>query len=200
MSKKVIAFIGSYRKGGISDQAVDAVLRKAGQGGAETKKYYLTDIPMKFCNNCRICTNDDPAKARGRCVINDDMEKLLTEIDGADGIILASPVNDGTVTAVMKRFLERLTVYVYWPWGQHAPKFRTGSKSKKAIIITSSACPAIIGRFLMPNARQVLKSMAGSIGAGEIKSLYFGMASQEEKPRLNDRQLAAARRAAEILI
>ncbi len=200
LSKKIIAIIGSYRKGGISDQTVDAVLEKARQRGAETKKYYLTDVPIQFCTNCRICTKDDPAKVRGSCVINDDMEKLLTEIDAADGIILASPINDWTVTAIMKRFLERLTVYVYWPWEQPEPKLRIKVKTKKAIIVTSSACPAIIGRLLMPSARQILKAMAESIGARVIKSLYFGMVCLEEKQRLSNRQLAAAYRAAEMLV
>jgi multimeric flavodoxin WrbA len=199
MSKKVIAIIGSYRRGGVSDQTVDAILEKVCQRGAETKKYYLTDVPIQFCTNCRICTKDDPAKARGGCVINDDMEKMLVEIDAADGIILASPINDWTVTAIMKRFLERLAVYSYWPWKQPWPKLRIKAKTKKAIIVTSSACPAIIGRFLMPNARQVLKAMAKSVGAKVIKSLYFGMVCIEEKQRLNDRQLAAAYRAAEML-
>lgn len=26
-------------------------------------------------------------------------------------------MNFGSVTAIMKRFIERLTVYAYWPWG-----------------------------------------------------------------------------------
>ncbi len=133
-------------------------------------------------------------------MIDDDMEKLLTEIDGADGIILASPINDWTVTAIMKRFLERLAVYAYWPWEQPGPKLRIKTRGKKAIIVTSSACPAIIGRFLMPSARQILKAMAESIGARVIKSLYFGMVCKEEKQRLNNRQLAAAYRAAEMLV
>lgn len=175
-------------------------MEKARQRGAETKKYYLMDVPIQFCTNCRSCTKDDPAKARGSCVIKDDMEKLLTEIDAADGIILASPINDWTVTAIMKRFLERLAVYAYWPWGQPMPKPRIKVKTKKAVIVTSSACPAIIGRFFMPNALQILKALAESVGARVIKSLYFGMVCQEEKQRLNARQLAAACRAAEMLV
>jgi len=200
LPKKIIAIIGSYRKGGISDQTVDAILEKARQRGAETKKYYLTDVPIQFCTNCRICMKDDPAKARGKCAINDDMEKLLTEIDAADGIILASPINDWTVTAVMKRFLERLSVYAYWPWEQPFPKLRIKVKNKKAVIVTSSACPAILGRFFMPNAQQVLKAVAECVGARVIKSLYFGAVCLEEKQRLNNRQLAAAYRASEMLV
>jgi multimeric flavodoxin WrbA len=37
----VVAIIGSYRRGGITDQAVDAVLEGARAGGARTEKIYL---------------------------------------------------------------------------------------------------------------------------------------------------------------
>lgn len=199
MSKKLIAIIGSYRKGGISDQAVEAIFEKARSYGAETTKFYLADIPIQFCTNCRACAKDDPVKPRGKCVFDDDMEKLLDAIDAADSIILASPINDGTVTAVMKRFLERLTVYCYWPWDQSMPRPRIKGRTKKMVTVTSSACPAIIGKILMPHAQQLLKSMAEFIGARVVRSLYFGPVCLQEKQRLNKGQLAEAHRAAERL-
>ncbi|HNX90999.1 MAG TPA: flavodoxin family protein [Candidatus Omnitrophota bacterium] len=200
MAKKIVAFVGSYRKGGINDQAVDTILGTIKGEGIETNKYYLTDIDIEFCKNCRICTKDDQNKIRGKCVINDGMEKIFQEIDSADGIILASPINIFTVTAVMKRFLERWVVYAYWPWEQHGPKLRIKEKTKKAVIITSSACPGIIGNLLMPNARQILKAMAESAGAKVVKSLYFSGVCVEEKQHLNSRQIKDARHAAGMLV
>ncbi|MHC4214725.1 MAG: hypothetical protein ACYSWP_15285 [Planctomycetota bacterium] len=43
MAKKVIAIIGSYRKGHVIDSAVSAVLEGAAQAGAETEKVYLLE-------------------------------------------------------------------------------------------------------------------------------------------------------------
>ena len=200
MSKKVLAIMGSYRKDGINDQTVDAILGEARDKGAETKKIYLTDVSIDFCRNCRTCAKDDPAKSRGACVMTDDMEKLLKEIDAADALILASPINMSTVTAVMKRFLERLIVYSYWPWGQQGPRMRSSRKTKTAAIVTSSASPALIGRILMPNALQVLKSAAGLVGAKVVGTIYFGMVNMEEKQRLNPRHLAIAHAVAEKLV
>jgi len=40
---KVIAVVGSYRKGGIIDTAIDEILSSAKEGGAETSKIYLID-------------------------------------------------------------------------------------------------------------------------------------------------------------
>ena len=40
---------------------------------------------------------------------------LLNELERSDAIVLASPMNFWTVTAVMKRFIERLLGSA-WPW------------------------------------------------------------------------------------
>ena len=57
MSKKirVTAIVGTYRKGGIIDTAVDEILDSASQSGAEVKKIYLLDKHIEFCTNCRTC-------------------------------------------------------------------------------------------------------------------------------------------------
>ena len=48
----VTAIVGSYRKGGIIDTAVDELLASAREEGAETAKIYLTDRQIEFCTNC----------------------------------------------------------------------------------------------------------------------------------------------------
>ena len=44
--------------------------------------------------------------------------------------MLASPVNFYNVTAIFRRFLERLLGFTYWPWGKAAPK-ATQAEGKK---------------------------------------------------------------------
>ena len=198
MDKKVIGIIGSYRKGGITDQVVTGILESAKQNGMETQKIYLIDQSIKFCLNCRVCTQTDPNKIRGKCIHNDDMDQILTEIDKADGLILASPINFSTVTAIMKRFIERLIVYAYWPWEKMAPQKRINKLSKKAIIVTSSACPALIGRIIMPNCLNILKNGAKIAGAKVVKSLYFGAVCNTEKQKLNEKQLRKVKKAGTI--
>ena len=99
------------------------------------------------------------------------MEQILTEIDISDGVVLGSPVNFSTVTAVMKSFIERLIVYSYWPWGSVIPKFRTKELNKKAVIVTSSAAPSFMGRIMMPNALGVMKTAAKCMGAKVVNSI-----------------------------
>lgn len=113
MAIKVIRIVGSYRKGRTIDSAVSAILEGAKAKGAETKKIYLLDKHIEFCKNCRNCAQQKIEARRGKCVHDDDMEDILAEIDGADAVVLGAPVNFYNVTAVMKRFIERLLPYAY---------------------------------------------------------------------------------------
>ena len=48
---KVVAIIGTYRKGRIIDSAAAEILRGASSGGADTEKIYLMDQHIEFCRN-----------------------------------------------------------------------------------------------------------------------------------------------------
>ena len=198
MAVKVVGIVGSYRKGKTIDGAVSAILEGAKGKGAQTKKIYLLDKHIEFCTNCRSCTQEKVEGRRGKCVHNDDMDNILTEIDDSDAVVLGSPVNFSTVTALMKRFIERLIPYGYWPWGKAlAPVNRIVKADKKAVIVTSSACPAFIGRILMPGALGTLKKAAKVMGA---KSLYFGPVAGSEDSQLSEKALRKARKAGEELV
>ena len=119
----VTAIVGSYRKGGTVDTVIDAVLRAAQEAGAETSKIYLIDKHIEFCTNCRECTQEKGA-GRGACPLQDDMSGILENSRNADCLVLGSSINFYTVTAVMKKFAERLLCYSYWPWGMLRPRMR----------------------------------------------------------------------------
>lgn len=197
---KIVAIMGSYRRDGIVEQAVDAMLDAAGEAGAETEKFVLVDESIEFCTNCRKCTGPElPGMRRADCIFDDRMHDICEAMDGADGIILAAPINFFTVNALMKRFIERLLVYVYWPWEKNMPKPRISQLDKKAVVMTSSACPALLGRWVMPNATSVMKGAAKLIGARAARKLYFGMVCKEEHQRLSSGQLKKAQKAGRLL-
>src|SRR5438270_4094086 len=124
VGKKVVAILGTYRKGGTLDTAVEAILEGARNRRATTSTIYLLDRHIEFCTNCRQCTQE-PGPERGRCRQNDDLDAIVSEIEAADAVVLASPVNCGNVTAIFRCFMERLIGTAYWPWGQPAPKPRS---------------------------------------------------------------------------
>ena len=189
--KKVTAIVGTYRKGGIIDSAVDEILDSARKEGFETKKILLIDTRVEFCKNCRACTQLE-GQGPGKCCIDDDMAGILAEIEGSDAIVLGSPVNFGTVTAVMKKFIERLVCFAYWPWGMNAPKVRNKHMTKRAVVVVSSAAPSLLAR-LMTGTTRLLKKAAGLMGARTVGVLFIGLSSQEEKQQLPKRIRAKAK-------
>jgi multimeric flavodoxin WrbA len=182
MGKKIIAIVGSYRKNGIIDSAIDTILLAAAEEGAETEKIYLIDQHIGFCTNCRKCTQPE-GQRRGKCVQKDDMDLLLTKIEQANGLVIGSPTNFFNVTAVTRRFIERLVCYAFWPWGRKGPELRSKEKRKKAVLVTSSAMPALLGKFLTGSLR-ILKITAETLGAKSIGALNIGMAALHEKQEL----------------
>ncbi|MBN1817923.1 MAG: flavodoxin family protein [Sedimentisphaerales bacterium] len=200
MAKKVVAIIGTYRKGGITDQIVKEMLRAAADQGAQTSTIHLLDKHIEFCTNCRTCTQQADAGTHGKCIHDDDMEAILAEIDAADGIVLASPTNFFTVTALMKRCIERLVCYAYWPWQNGAPRLRRKQATKKAVIVTSTACPAFLARLLMPGSPKLLKITAKTFGAKVVDKIYFGMVATEQRQRLTEKQKRRAYKAGLCLV
>jgi len=200
MAKKIVAIIGTYRKNRVIDTAVSEVLKGAQAHGAETVKIYLIDKHIEFCTNCRKCMQQEDAGVRAQCVQDDDMDAILQEVDGADGLVLASPVNFSYVTAITKRFIERLVVYAYWPWGaKMGPKLRVKDRGKKAVAVTASACPGWLARVMMRAPLTALKIAAWCMGAKVQKFLYFGLVAQSEGAKLDEKSLLKAYKAGEKL-
>jgi multimeric flavodoxin WrbA len=189
--RKIVAVVGSYRKGGIIDSAIDEILSSAKAAGGHTEKIYLIDQQIESCRNCRICTQEAEVR-RGLCVIQDDVDTILNRIEAADAIVLGSPMNFGTVTAVMKKFMERLVCYVYWPWGSGYPKIRNRRPTKQAVVVASSAAPAVMARF-SSNLVRLLKQVADLLGGKKTQVLYIGLAAMEREQDIGERIRKKAR-------
>jgi len=196
MAKKIVAIVGTYRRGKVIDSAVSELLRGAESRGAETETIYLIDKRIEFCNNCRLCTQERDVGRRGACIFQDDMESILEAVDAADGLVVASPTNFYNVTAITRRFMERLIVYAYWPWSaKMGPEMRVNPPDKKAVTITATACPAWLGRILLRGPRQALKIAAGTMGAKVETSLYYGTVAQSPDATLTGAELEKAHEA-----
>lgn len=182
---RLLAINGSYRENGAIDQAVAEAVQAATEGGATVEVITLREVPIEFCLNCRHCTQQ-PGETPGECVHQDRMHELVEKIEAADGFILASPTNFYAVTALFKRFMERLVVYAWWPWGARAPKFRKRNPAKPALLIASSAAPGPMGRLFYTTLKQ-LRQTSRTIGARPVGSVFIGLMSQQEHPTLPDK-------------
>jgi putative NADPH-quinone reductase len=198
MITKVVAVVGSYRKGGTVDCAVEAVLAGAREKGAETVTFYLTDKHVEFCTNCRECMQA-PGEARGKCKQHDDMEPMLQAVEAADAVVLGSPVNFYNVTAIFRRFMERLVGFAYWPWGKAAPKARPAKASRRAVLVASSAAPGLFIP-LATGAARALNSTAGALGAKTVGHLWIGLVGAKPHYELSPREREKARRLGRKLV
>ena len=198
MGKKVVAMMGTYRKGGPLDTAVEAILEGARQRRATTRTIYLAERHIEFCTNCRECTQE-PGPERGNCVQHDDLDAIVSEIEAADAVVLASPVNIGNTTALFRRFMERLIGCTYWPWGQPVPRARSHVRTLKAALVATSSAPG----FLIPlfsEAGKALRLTAKLLGARPGASLYIGLSSRPLNQKVSERVLARARRIGSRLV
>jgi FMN-dependent NADH-azoreductase len=201
MAKKIVAIVGTYRRGKVIDTAVSEILCGAREHGAETQTIYLLDKHIEFCTNCRTCTQEKDVGRRGECVHNDDMDEILRAIDAADAVVLAAPTNFFNVNALTRRFIERLVPYAYWPRkGKSGPKYRVARPDKVAITVTATACPALIGRIVMPGSRRALKIAAKTLGARVVQSLHFDCLAETPESALSEKARRRAHQAGERLV
>jgi multimeric flavodoxin WrbA len=107
---KVLALIGSPRKGGNSDILADEVLKGAQNSGAETEKVYLDDFFIR-----PIGEVGDNSRDRDDPRADDDFLKLLEPFLDTDIIVWSTPIYWYGVSAQMKCFIDRLSSYFNRP-------------------------------------------------------------------------------------
>ena len=182
---KILAINGSYRKGRTIDTLIDKAIEGIRQvsPSIEIEKIYLSDKDIKYCTNCMACRNDDPQKPIARCVIQDDMQEIYQKMNQADGYIFGTPVNCGTVTAVLKTFIER-SCWVFAKPGNKpikgCPNPRTNQKKLAMFIISSGIVPPLLRRFC-DDATKLLKDyLECSFSTKIVANIYAGAVEKRD--------------------
>jgi hypothetical protein len=110
---KIVAINGSHRgKYGNTNIMVNAFLKGAERAGAKTANIFLKEKEIKHCRACKACWFNRP----GHCIIKDDMAEIISSMEGADIIILATPVYFDNISSMLNVFMNRLMVKAspYW--------------------------------------------------------------------------------------
>lgn len=98
---KIIGIAGGPRRNGNTDTLLTEFLKGAESKGAETKKIYINNLKIKPCQHCDVCLRE------GKCRIQDDMQQIYDELEQADVIVLASPVQFSGPPAPVKAMIDR---------------------------------------------------------------------------------------------
>ncbi len=97
----VLALSASPRRGGNTEELVFSFLEGARKEGKETEFIRLNDLKFRPCQACDYCA------PTGKCVLQDDMQLLYPKIEACEGLLLATPVFFGTLSAQLKIFIDR---------------------------------------------------------------------------------------------
>jgi len=101
----IVGICGSPR-----DQATEYVLNEAlrmlKEQGFETQFWTVRGKWVDFCAHCDYCLKNK------ECVVQDDVQELYTLLIEAKGIIFASPVYNGGVSAQIKALMDRTRALV----------------------------------------------------------------------------------------
>ncbi|MEA5075983.1 MAG: flavodoxin family protein [Coriobacteriia bacterium] len=101
----VLGIAGSPRRGGNSDTLLAEALAGAAEAGAATDTLVAAELGLAPCRGCNTCSRT------GECILGDPWRDVFTRIDGADALIVASPVYFATVPAVLKVLYDRMQPY-----------------------------------------------------------------------------------------
>jgi len=108
---EIVGVSGSPRKGGNTDQCLQEALRACSQE-CRTELVNLAELKIAECNGCGRCKKEGTRKLP--CPAhNDDMTPLYGKLASADGFLFASPVYYGSVTGIMKMFMDRFLPFYY---------------------------------------------------------------------------------------
>jgi len=96
----IIGICGSPRK-----KATEYVLREAlkmlEERGFKTQFFSVRQKDINFCQHCDYCLKNK------KCRIKDDMYELYSLLDEAKGIVIATPVYNGSISAQLKAIMDR---------------------------------------------------------------------------------------------
>lgn len=104
MSPRIVAVVGSPRRGGNTETLAKLALEVAGEDGCSTELVLLHGKNIRGCIACGKCW----VKKDGQCHgTKDDFQAVWEKIKTADGLILASPTYFGSCTAELKAVMDR---------------------------------------------------------------------------------------------
>ncbi len=109
---KIIAIMGSPKGKGSGHKIVKMIEdRMIAIGNVEFEYLFLKEANLKPCIGCYNCM----AKGEDKCPLRDDRAAIEQKLLAADGFILSSPVYMGSVSGLMKNFIDRFAYLSHRP-------------------------------------------------------------------------------------
>lgn len=97
---KVFGICASPRNG-TTQYVLSEALNKLSGHDIETVMFSCQGKDIKHCMHCDYCLENK------KCIIQDDMDEVYKNLNEADGIILATPVQSGSVSSYLSAIMDR---------------------------------------------------------------------------------------------
>ena len=104
---KALILCGSGNREGFTNAMCQGAERALSSDGWDVDVLRPYDMDVRHCNGCLGCRKD------GRCVIDDDMGEIYSLFEGADLLILATPIQFSGPSSVLKTVVDRFNPYWY---------------------------------------------------------------------------------------
>ena len=136
---KILALIGSPRRGSNTATLVEQILRGSETKGHTSEKLYLYDYEISLCIDCRNCKRGNYV-----CTVNDGMQEIYPKMEAADLIIFGTPLYWYGPSGKMKLLIDRMRPFI-----------ANGKlNGKKAVVVTPSeegadVCGPLLEMFRM---------------------------------------------------
>lgn len=176
---KVLAVVGSPRKGGNTEILVSRIAEGAASAGATVETIRLGDLHIRQCDGCHACWRGRP------CSKDDDMRALYEKIAACETIVFGTPVYWYGPTALMKAFIDR---FVYFNCEPNRSMVR-GKRAAVAVVLeeTHEETWRPVIDFFQNCLGYLEMNLAGTIvapGVGEKGAIRKELERLEEAHRL----------------
>ena len=155
---KILAINGSPRINWNTATLLRKALDGAASQGAQVEMINLYDINYSGCTSCYSCKRTG---SQHRCMLHDDLSRVLEKMSRADGLIFGSPVIFGSVSSGMAACLERF-LFPYILYGYEVSN-TGGHQMPSAFIFTEDAMKKKFGYELqgLSGYEMIIKKVLG---------------------------------------
>ena len=99
---KIVVLSGSPHRHGSTARLVDCFLKGAEEAGHEAVRFDTAFLNVHPCNACDACQGEN-----GKCVYQDDMQKVAEALAQSDCVVLATPIYYYGINAQLKTVIDR---------------------------------------------------------------------------------------------
>lgn len=181
--KKIVAFRGSPRQNGFTNQLMNKLLEGARAAGAEVVLYDLNRDGIKGCQGCFYCRKHDT------CAQQDALSPMYQDIRDACAVVAAFPLYFGQISGQGKIWLDRM-----YPMFNEDFSPRFPGKKAVTIFAQAKADPAV-----MQDAIDGLNGLIGGYGWDLVRSYLIAGTVQPDYV-IPEKQLEEAYQLGQLLV